>query len=117
MNPKIKKLIEKLQSKLVDYQEKLEKVQREISDLKNNPPTGQNNFLEKEQELEQVRVQLLNITTERDNVREQIGQKIDELNASNLSKEEKTEQISSLMTGEYQKLKGACQKLTQTWKD
>ena len=71
----------------------------------------------KEKELKEIKDQLILVLNERDSIRDDISKKIDELNKSDLSKEEKTEQISKLMTGDYQKLGNACQKTTQILKE
>lgn len=113
MDSRIKDLITQLQNKLIGYQKDIDTLQQNISDLKDKNKNQQTDVSDKEKKLESIRVELIAFQKERDDIREEVGKKIEELNVSNLSKEEKSEKISGLMADEYQELKDSCQKITQ----
>ena len=82
----------------------VDKLTQEIKNLKNKSQ----DLDKREEEIKVLNSKLITCQTERDNIREQVGVKIEELKQSNLSQEQKAQEISKLMTGEYQKLKEAC---------
>ena len=106
--------INNLERELLLHTQALKELEQVLIRLKNDKDVSQSIISEKELKLKDLENELIICQTERDDIREQIGFKIEELKQSDLSKEERAERIYELMANEYQQLKIACQKITQS---
>ena len=109
----IKKLIQQINklSDLLDLQKK------EIDRIK----SSRDNFVSvddlkgKEQEISDLKDKLQDLQTKKDNCSLQLNCKIEELNNSNLSVEDKSKKIVELVSGSKVELDKACHSLTNAW--
>lgn len=98
--------IKKLSEKLTQYEKDLDDIARSLE----NKSVA---LEQKEKELGNIKDGLWACQSEKDNITEQLGEKIEELKNSGLSQEEKSKQIFSLVGDGFSRLSGCSQSLNK----
>jgi chromosome segregation ATPase len=98
MGNRIKELITQLKSKLLIYQEEIDNIQGEVNTLKNQSSLDQATISKQEKELKTLEKKLFKCSGDRKEIQGELDKKVVELENSNLTKEEISQQVIQLLT-------------------
>ena len=97
MNDRIKELITQLQTKLVSYEGEIDNVHKQVERLKSQSSLDQAVISKQKKELQDLKKKLLECSESREKIQEELRKKADELEKSNLTKEEVSQKIIQLL--------------------
>src|SRR5436190_11015035 len=113
MRENISQLIKKLNEKLVHYQKELKTIRASFKDL-NNPNLSEE-IKVKEKEILAKHKELSICQSEKEQILQNLNTEIAKVKNSNLSNEDKSQQIITLTTNNQQQFTTACQHLHSAW--
>jgi chromosome segregation ATPase len=98
MDSQIKELITQLRNKLIIYQGEIDNIQGEFNTLKNQSSLDQAIISKQEKELKDLENKMFECSESRKEIQGELDKKVVELENSNLTKEEISQQVIQLLT-------------------